>query len=80
MKPLLLSAILLTTLTTYATPQSKPQDKKILKLPQIEQPRIQTPMVFVPNSTCKIEAVPLEDLTINDKVKTCAKDHSWLKI
>ena len=79
MKPLLLSAILLTTLTAYAT-EVETEKNKILKMPQIEQSRIQTPLVFVPNSTCKIEVVPLKDLTIDDKVKTCAKDHSWLKI
>jgi hypothetical protein len=80
MKPLLLSAILLTTLTAYATSEIETQENKILKMPQIEQSRIQAPLVFVPNSTCKIEVVPLKDLTIDDKVKTCAKDHSWLKI
>jgi len=78
MKLLSLSVILL---TAFSYSEIKVNDTELLKVPQIEHPIVQKPIVFVPNLTCKLEVIELEGLTMNDKIKTCIKkDHSWLKI
>ena len=80
MKLLVSGVILLTTLMAHNPSEIKLKNTEPLKIPQIEQPGINPPVLFVPNSTCKLEVIELENLSIDDKIKACAKDHSWLKI